>query len=88
MRSKETQIGGDHYSKRKIQPFDIIDEYDLDYYEGAALKYLLRHKDKNGKEDLLKLKDYADCIIDRQYPEKKEIIDGRRALCDFDEDVW
>ena len=79
MREKSNQIGGDHYSKHSIQPFCIIDEYNLDYYEGAALKYLLRHRDKNGKEDLLKLKDYVDCIIDRQYPEKKEIIDGGRA---------
>ena len=69
MREKSNQIGGDHYSKHSIQPFCIIDEYNLDYYEGAALKYLLRHRDKNGKEDLLKLKDYVDCIIDRQYPE-------------------
>lgn len=69
MRSRKEQISGDHYSKRSIQPFDIINEYNLDFYEGNALKYLLRHKEKNGKEDLLKLKDYVDCIIDMQYPE-------------------
>ena len=53
MRDKKQQVGGDHYSKHSIQPFDIIDEYNLDYYEGAALKYLLRHKDKNGKVTIL-----------------------------------
>lgn len=68
MRDKDKQIGGDHYSKRKIQPFDIIDEYNLDFYEANVLKYLLRHKDKNGREDILKLIDYAECVIDRQYP--------------------
>jgi len=67
MRSKDTQVGGNHYCKRVIQPFDIIDEYELDFYEANALKYLLRHKSKNGKEDLLKAKDYLDCVIDRHY---------------------
>jgi len=33
---------------------DIIDEYDLNYYEGNILKYLLRTKD-NRIEDLKKL---------------------------------
>jgi len=38
------QIGGTHYSKHKIQPWDIIDEYGLNFYEGNVLKYLLRKK--------------------------------------------
>jgi len=47
------QVGGNHYVKHEIQPWDIIDEYDLDYYEGCVLKYLLRDKD-NRKQDLEK----------------------------------
>ena len=38
------QVGGNHYKKHKIQPWDIIDEYGLDYHRGAALKYMLRNK--------------------------------------------
>ena len=38
------QIGGTHYNKHKIQPWNIIDEYGLDYYRGNAIKYLLRNK--------------------------------------------
>ena len=34
---RHKQIGGDHYSKHTIQPFDIIWEYGLDYFEGNAL---------------------------------------------------
>ena len=34
---KRKQIGGDHYAKHTIQPFDIIREYGLDYFEGNAL---------------------------------------------------
>jgi len=49
------QIDGDHYTKRKIQPWDIIEEYNLDFFEGNALKYLLRYKDKDGLIDLEKM---------------------------------
>ena len=38
------QVGGNHYSKHNIQPWDIIDEYGLDYHRGNAIKYILRNK--------------------------------------------
>lgn len=58
------QVGGDHYTMHKIQPWDIIDAYGLDFYEGNALKYLLRYKDKNGAEDLEKAIHYIERIIE------------------------
>lgn len=63
-RPRTTQVGGTHYSKHNIQPIDVIREYSMDFFEGNALKYLLRYKEKNGVEDLLKCKDYIDMIID------------------------
>jgi hypothetical protein len=60
------QIGGDHYVKRKIQPWDIIEEYNLDFFEGNALKYLLRWKDKDGIKDLEKMKHYIEYLIERE----------------------
>ncbi len=59
------QVGGDHYNKHKMQPFDIIDEYGLNFYEGNVLKYLLRWRNKNGSEDLLKAKHYLEELIIR-----------------------
>ena len=38
------QIGGTHYNRHKIQPWNVIDEYGLDFYRGNAIKYLLRNK--------------------------------------------
>ena len=63
METKTKQVGGDHYVKHSIQPWDIIDEYGLDYYEGNALKYLLRRKE-NRIEDLQKLIHYVEKEID------------------------
>lgn len=63
--ASERQVGGDHYRKFKIQPWDIIDTYDLDFYEGSALKYLLRRK-TDRLEDLKKARHYLDKLIERE----------------------
>lgn len=42
--ARHNQVGGDHYKKHEIQVWDVIDDYQLDFYEGNALKYLLRKK--------------------------------------------
>lgn len=61
-------MGGDHYSRHTIQPFDIIDEYGLNFYEGNALKYLLRKKTgANRGMDLEKAKHYIDILIEKYW---------------------
>lgn len=57
--SRDTQVGGNHYKDHAIQPWDIIIEYKLDYFEGNALKYLLRRK-VNRVEDLAKAIHYME----------------------------
>ena len=59
------QVGGEHYRKFKIQPWDVIDEYGLGFYAGNALKYLLRAGHKGSKaEDLKKCRHYLDKLIE------------------------
>ena len=62
------QIGGSHYQKFKIQPSKFVIENELLYPEGCVIKYIIRHRSKNGKEDLLKAKHFIDMIIERDYP--------------------
>jgi hypothetical protein len=59
---KNRQVNGNHYSKHKIQVWDIILEYELNFFEGNILKYLLRRKD-NRKLDLLKAQHYLEKLI-------------------------
>ena len=66
------QIGGKHYIKYKIQPSQFVTENKLLYPEGSVIKYILRHQDKGGKQDLLKAKHFIDMIIERDYEEEKE----------------
>ena len=57
------QVGGDHYNKETIQPWHIIDAHKLDFYEGNAIKYILRRKG-NRVEDLLKAIHYLERKIE------------------------
>jgi hypothetical protein len=41
---RRRQVGGNHYSSKRIQPWDIIDEHGLNFYEGNVIKYLIRKK--------------------------------------------
>lgn len=43
-----------HYSVWKIQPLDFIRKNNIDFCRGNVIKYILRHEDKNGIEDLKK----------------------------------
>ena len=43
-----TQVGGDHYKQCKIQPVEFIVANDIGYMEGNVIKYVVRHKRKNG----------------------------------------
>ena len=69
---KNTEINEKHYKIKSIEPLDIIDEYDLDFYLGNVIKYVLRSKYKGTeKEDLLKAKKYIELYLDRKFKEKK-----------------
>jgi hypothetical protein len=63
MSSRERQVGGDHYKQKAIQPWDIITEYHLDFFEGNVLKYLLRRKGDR-LEDLKKAQHYLERKIE------------------------
>jgi len=62
----EKQVGGNHYSNLGISPIEIIEANGLDFFEGNAVKYLLRYKEKNGVEDLKKAIWYINYLIKRQ----------------------
>lgn len=52
--------------------FDVIDfcqSNNLDFMQGNVIKYVTRYKEKNGKEDLLKAREYIDRIIKEKYKE-------------------
>ena len=42
--ANDLQIGGSHYGHQKTQPWDIVHMWDLDFFEGNVIKYVLRNK--------------------------------------------
>ena len=64
-----TQIGGNHYTSLKIQPFEYMAANNIGYHEGTAIKYLTRWKTKGGVEDLKKAKHAIEWLI--AYTEKE-----------------
>ena len=65
--SLEDQVGGKHYRSMKIQPAEFINENKLLFAEGNAIKYIIRHRDKGKKQDLLKAIHFIEMIIERDY---------------------
>lgn len=63
MSTRDYQIGGTHY-QRTIQPWDIIETYDLNFWEGNAIKYICRQKGDR-IEDLKKAVHYLEHEIER-----------------------
>lgn len=59
-----TQVGGDHYKKLKIQPVEYIYANNIGYMEGNVIKYVTRWRDKNGVADLLKARHYIDLLLE------------------------
>ena len=65
----DKQEGGNHYKDCKIQPIEYITANNLDFMQGNIVKYATRHKNKNGAEDIKKIKHYCDLILKLQYNE-------------------
>ena len=68
MSAYDKQIGGKHYQNFSIQPSKFVIENELLFPEGSAIKYICRHRYKNGKEDLEKAVHFIEMIIERDYP--------------------
>jgi hypothetical protein len=69
----DTQVGGDHYRKFAIQPSEYIDKNGFDWYDGNALKYISRHKVKNGPTDLKKAIQYIQAQLEKSYNIKSTV---------------
>jgi len=61
---KEAVDHPDHYQGQGIEVIEIIDSFELDFYRGNIVKYILRaDKKDNEVEDLKKAKWYLEKLI-------------------------
>lgn len=66
----EVQVGGGHYKEMPIQPVEFSQRNGLGFCEGNMVKYAVRHREKNGIEDLKKVKHYAELCAWLEYGEE------------------
>ncbi len=64
--ARAVQIGGDHYKKLAIQPFEYAMANNLNAGQTLVLRYITRYRDKNGIEDLRKARHVIDLMIERE----------------------
>lgn len=69
MTADTTQVGGNHYATKTVQPWAAMEawmtrEQFSGYLRGNAIKYLARCDDKGGIEDLRKARHYLDKLIE------------------------
>jgi hypothetical protein len=69
MSALDTQVGGDHYKKLKIQPVEYMHANGIPFIEGCIIKYASRWRDKGGIADLEKIKHFAQLLIDLETSE-------------------
>lgn len=68
MEANDVQVGGDHYRVHELQPWDAIAAWNLGFFEGNIVKYVVRWRIKNGVEDLKKARHYLDKLIELKTP--------------------
>jgi hypothetical protein len=66
MKSTDYQVAGSHYQKLKIQPIDYILANELGFCEGA----ISRWRDKGGVDDLRKIKQFCEFLIEEELKNK------------------
>ena len=63
MSVKDKQVGGSHY-QLAIQPIDFIVKNNIPFREANVIKYITRHREKNGRQDIEKAIHYLEMILE------------------------
>jgi hypothetical protein len=67
MSALDTQVQGTHYKDMLIQPVEFIVKNNLAFLEANVIKYVCRHRSKNGIEDLNKAIHYLELAKELYY---------------------
>lgn len=67
MSALDKQVQGDHYKNNAIQPIVYIHANNLGFCEGNVVKYITRHRSKNGADDIRKVIHYCELLLELEY---------------------
>jgi hypothetical protein len=71
MTANGSQVGGSHYTKLGIQPREYAIANGFNYDECNVLRYLTRHRKKNGRQDIEKAIHCLQLILESEYPDEQ-----------------
>ncbi len=79
----EVQVGGGHYKDMEIQPWHFCQRNRIPYGESNVIKYVCRHRNKGGAEDLRKAIHNIEMIIEDEYGDdsERDVVLKRLAEC-------
>lgn len=72
MSASKKQIAGGHYKGLPIQPGEFCQKNQLNWCEANAIKYVCRHRVKNGAEDIQKAIHYLELLLEWEYGDDQD----------------
>lgn len=63
----DKQVGGDFYKNLKIQPVEYAYHNNLPFIEAGVVKYVTRHRAKNGRQDIEKAIHLLQMLLELEY---------------------
>ncbi len=70
--ANQNQVGGNHYTKQRIQTWDFVTENNIPFLEGMVIKYVSRWREKGGVKDLEKAKHTVEKLIENETKDRTE----------------
>lgn len=68
----QQQVGGAHYKSLPIQPAEYCQRNKLTWCEANVVKYVTRHREKNGRQDIEKAIHYLELLLELEYPTEQK----------------
>lgn len=68
------QVGGHHYNELPIQSVEFMQRNALGYCAGNVIKYVCRHRSKNGAQVLRKAIHYLELLLAIEYGEPQRLL--------------
>lgn len=97
MKVLDSQVGGSHYKCLPYQPVEFCVRTQMNFIQGSIIKYVTRHKQKNGLQDLQKALHFIELAIELKpkgahqgIPEQAQVklfLEMNRNFLTFDEKI-
>ena len=68
MSALDKQVAGQHYKGLAIQPAEFCQRNRMPYLESCVVRYITRHGQKNGRQDIEKAIHCLELLLDIEYP--------------------